>query len=1469
MKSVQSLIRITTFPIIPFLLLTNFSLLLAPQTTSGTTSETGTLSWSPNPEPDLAGYEIFFGDQPGVYNHPNSPISVGNVTNYTFPTGTLLPGITYSFALKAKDDSNNMSGLSQEITGGLPPVITFPTISITSPVNGSTISGIVLVSANASDVSGINHVQFFLDGSPLGAPDTSAPFAINWNTSGLVGTHTLAARARNNTGQETTTPAILVTLGGPTGSPEIAWEATHQNTGASWTNSSWHDRSFRVLLDGAAITRSGTTVQLTLHGRSSGNYTLQRVSLVRRDGTSLDGVDSSFTHVTFGSSWNAGVTVPAGDSITSDPIAFDLLAGQDVFLSFWVPAGSPTVYFPGGSQTTAWTITGNDITSTIDWEGHTISESNSNVYVADTLEVLATNGPTPLPLTVTLAGTGAGTVTSQDSTLSCPGGCSQNYPAGTTVTLTAQAAAGSSFQGWSGAGCSGTGSCLVTLQQATVVSANFVTVSPPPDSTPPTVAIMNPAPGGLVSGIVSIAATASDNIGVAGVRFYVNNSPLGNEDTQAPYTINWDTTGLAPNTYELKALARDVAGNESLSGIVPVTLGGPTGSPEIAWEATHQNTGASWTNSSWHDRSFRVLLDGAAITRSGTTVQLTLHGRSSGNYTLQRVSLVRRDGTSLDGVDSSFTHVTFGSSWNAGVTVPAGDSITSDPIAFDLLAGQDVFLSFWVPAGSPTVYFPGGSQTTAWTITGNDITSTIDWEGHTISESNSNVYVADTLEVLATNGPTPLPLTVTLAGTGAGTVTSQDSTLSCPGGCSQNYPAGTTVTLTAQAAAGSSFQGWSGAGCSGTGSCLVTLQQATVVSANFVTVSPPPDSTPPTVAIMNPAPGGLVSGIVSIAATASDNIGVAGVRFYVNNSPLGNEDTQAPYTINWDTTGLAPNTYELKALARDVAGNESLSGIVPVTLGGPTGSPEIAWEATHQNTGASWTNSSWHDRSFRVLLDGAAITRSGTTVQLTLHGRSSGNYTLQRVSLVRRDGTSLDGVDSSFTHVTFGSSWNAGVTVPAGDSITSDPIAFDLLAGQDVFLSFWVPAGSPTVYFPGGSQTTAWTITGNDITSTIDWEGHTISESNSNVYVADTLEVLATNGPTPLPLTVTLAGTGAGTVTSQDSTLSCPGGCSQNYPAGTTVTLTAQAAAGSSFQGWSGAGCSGTGSCLVTLQQATVVSANFVTVSPPPDSTPPTVAIMNPAPGGLVSGIVSIAATASDNIGVAGVRFYVNNSPLGNEDTQAPYTINWDTTGLAPNTYELKALARDVAGNESLSGIVPVTLGGPTGSPEIAWEATHQNTGASWTNSSWHDRSFRVLLDGAAITRSGTTVQLTLHGRSSGNYTLQRVSLVRRDGTSLDGVDSSFTHVTFGSSWNAGVTVPAGDSITSDPIAFDLLAGQDVFLSFWVPAGSPTVYFPGGSQTTAWTITGNDITSTIDWEGHTISESNSNVYVADTLEVLP
>ena len=92
----------------------------------------------------------------------------------------------------------------------------------------------------------------------------------------------------------------------------------------------------------------------------------------------------------------------------------------------------------------------------------------------------AGQGTPTYPLNVSGGGDGNGTVTGQPGPINCTvsagsaasGTCSAPYTDGTAVTLTAAAASGHTFEGWSG-DCSGTGSCVVTMSAGHAVGATF------------------------------------------------------------------------------------------------------------------------------------------------------------------------------------------------------------------------------------------------------------------------------------------------------------------------------------------------------------------------------------------------------------------------------------------------------------------------------------------------------------------------------------------------------------------------------------------------------------------------------------------------------------------------------------------------------------------------------------------------------------------------------------------------------------------------------------------------------------------------------------------------------------------------------------------------------------------------------------------------------------------------------------
>lgn len=99
-----------------------------------------------------------------------------------------------------------------------PPDTWNPTVSITSPSNGSTQTGTVTIQANAADDvngSGINRVEFLVDGQVVGS-DNSQPYSHNLNTGTLsVGNHNLTARAFDNNGNSATSSVVVINVQRP------------------------------------------------------------------------------------------------------------------------------------------------------------------------------------------------------------------------------------------------------------------------------------------------------------------------------------------------------------------------------------------------------------------------------------------------------------------------------------------------------------------------------------------------------------------------------------------------------------------------------------------------------------------------------------------------------------------------------------------------------------------------------------------------------------------------------------------------------------------------------------------------------------------------------------------------------------------------------------------------------------------------------------------------------------------------------------------------------------------------------------------------------------------------------------------------------------------------------------------------------------------------------------------------------
>lgn len=132
--------------------------------------------------------------------------TTGGAANITFSSGTAL--------VSSSTNQNLLSSLSVTGPGTYTIDTVAPTVSVTAPTNGSTVSkgSTVSVSASASDAGGVSNVQFLIDGTVV-STDSSSPYSYSWNTSSVsLGSHTIQAKATDASGNVGTSSTVTVTV---------------------------------------------------------------------------------------------------------------------------------------------------------------------------------------------------------------------------------------------------------------------------------------------------------------------------------------------------------------------------------------------------------------------------------------------------------------------------------------------------------------------------------------------------------------------------------------------------------------------------------------------------------------------------------------------------------------------------------------------------------------------------------------------------------------------------------------------------------------------------------------------------------------------------------------------------------------------------------------------------------------------------------------------------------------------------------------------------------------------------------------------------------------------------------------------------------------------------------------------------------------------------------------------------------
>ncbi|MEN9649403.1 MAG: hypothetical protein RL094_370 [Candidatus Parcubacteria bacterium] len=200
------------------------------------------------------------------------------------------------------------------------------------------------------------------------------------------------------------------------------------------------------------------------------------------------------------------------------------------------------------------------------------------------------------------------------------------------------------------------------------------------DAIAPSVSLITPTNASVIATTTTVSASASDNIGVVGVKFYVDTTLIGSEDTVAPYQVSFDTTSVSNASHTIVAVARDAGGNIATSSSATITVdnAGPTLSSVTA---TPSNTTASisWTTNETSTSQVEYGLTSsytASSTLDATLVTnhtVALSGLSQVTTYHYRVISVDALGNRTNGSDQTFATV--------DTTAPTISNLTSTSVS--------------------------------------------------------------------------------------------------------------------------------------------------------------------------------------------------------------------------------------------------------------------------------------------------------------------------------------------------------------------------------------------------------------------------------------------------------------------------------------------------------------------------------------------------------------------------------------------------------------------------------------------------------------------------------------------------------------------------------------------------------------------------------------------------------------------
>ena len=479
---------------------------------------------------------------------------------------------------------------------------------------------------------------------------------------------------------------------------------------------------------------------------------------------------------------------------------------------------------------------------------------------------------------------------------------------------------------------------------------------------PPSITLTYPTTSITASSSITLIATTSDPVGIAGVTFYRGTTAIGSEitATSSPntYSTSWNTALVTDGSYSITAVVRDTANNYATSSpAISVTVhnnppnrtgGQPTGTLTVGTTATtlslatDENASCKYLTSPGSSYSAMTAFSTTG-TQSHSQSISGLQNNHSYNYYVKCMDTMGN--VNLDDYVISFSVAADVSAPQITVTAPInGTTVHGHTVTLTATSTDDIgvtavqFMIGNTPVGS-------SGATSPYSIT---------WDSTTVSDGSHQIqavandaalnYATSTITVTVDNtGPTitvvasssPTDSTAIITWT-----TGEFSDSQVAYGLTNTYGASSTLDSTLTEAHSVSLSNLTANATYHFRIASADNYGNTTYSSDYTLFTG--DTTAPSVSLTSPS-AGTVSDTVNLTATASDNIAVAGVQFILDSTTdIGSEitSTSSPntYTTTWNSASVSDGSHTLSAIARDTSGNYATS-TVTVTVSNAVSTP--------------------------------------------------------------------------------------------------------------------------------------------------------------------------------------------------------------------------------------------------------------------------------------------------------------------------------------------------------------------------------------------------------------------------------------------------------------------------------------------------------------------------------------------------